>query len=280
MNPLVYIIIVNWNGEDVIVDCLKSLSKINYNNYKILIVDNNSSDNSIVAITENSKNVNILELDKNYGFADGNNKGVESILTEEPEYLIFLNNDTEVDPNFIEPLITRIGDDTNVGQTVPKIMYSNRRNTIWYAGGKVNLWKGQIKHIGIRQTDSDVFVTPQETDYATGCCFAIRTKDYIGIGGFDSSYPMYCEDVDLSIRIRSQGKKVVFVPGSKIYHKVSTSIGGEYSFRKFLKQTKGYRIVFWRYTNVIQKITVLIYWLFSAPLKFIRLVYLKIVKND
>ncbi|GAI89148.1 unnamed protein product, partial [marine sediment metagenome] len=105
MNPLVYIIILNWNGKDLTMDCLKSLAKVQYDNYKILVVDNGSNDNSVDVIKKEYPNVEILQLDKNIGYAAGNNAGFEFIKIKNPDYIIFLNNDTIVDKKFIEPLI-------------------------------------------------------------------------------------------------------------------------------------------------------------------------------
>ena len=105
MNPLVYIIILNWNGKDLTLDCLKSLSKIQYDNFKILVIDNGSTDDSVKIVKQKSPNVEILQIDKNIGYAAGNNAGFNYIKNKNPDYLIFLNNDTTVDPNFIEPLI-------------------------------------------------------------------------------------------------------------------------------------------------------------------------------
>lgn len=278
MNPLVYIIVLNWNGEDLIADCLDSLSKIKYDNYKIFVVDNNSDDNSKSIIKQKYQFVELLELDKNYGFAEGNNKGFESIL-DTTDFVIFMNNDTEVDQNFVEPLIQPLVQSPKIGQTVPKIFYFNNKDKIWYAGGKVNFWLGQIKHIGIRKIDSPKHINSTETDYATGCCFAIRYKDFEQIGGFDSTFPMYCEDVDLSLRIQKFGQKVQFIPESKIWHKISVSMGGEFSLLKVIRKFKGYKILFWKHSNILQKFTIPISWLISIPFLIIKFLYLRISRN-
>jgi GT2 family glycosyltransferase len=97
MKPLVYIIILNWNGRDLTLDCLDSISKVKYENSKVLVVDNNSEDDSVKNISGKFPEVEVLELDKNYGYADGNNKGFESINNQNVDYVLFLNNDTIVD---------------------------------------------------------------------------------------------------------------------------------------------------------------------------------------
>jgi GT2 family glycosyltransferase len=144
MNPLVYIVILNWNGSGLTIDCLKSLAKVQYDNYKILVVDNGSSDDSVNIIINEYPDVEILQLESNIGYAAGNNAGFEFIKNKNPKYIIFLNNDTIVDEYFIEPLVKPLQKNSQIGQTVPKIYYANKKDRIWYAGGKVNLWLGLV----------------------------------------------------------------------------------------------------------------------------------------
>ena len=117
--------------------------------------------------------------------------------------------------------------------------YNHQKDTIWYGGGKVNLSFGYIKHKGIRKKDSQIFSIQSKTDYATGCCICMRSNDFDEIGGFDNSFPMYCEDVDLSLRFKDFGGKVYYVPDSKIWHKVSFSVGGEFSIKKWKRKGLG-----------------------------------------
>ena len=274
MNPLVYIIILNWNGRDLTLDCLKSLSKVKYDNCKILVLDNGSSDDSVSVIKKEYPNVEILRLDKNIGYAAGNNAGFDHIKKNNSDYVIFINNDTIVDKNFIEPLVKPLTENSTIGQTVPKIFYSNDPNRIWYAGGKVNKWLGLVYHDGIRKFDIESFKISKFTDYATGCCFCMRYEDYDELGGFDASLPMYGEDVDLSLRIKDNGKKVMFVPESTIWHKVSASVGGELSILKFKRKLRGLIKLFGKHTNFIQKIIITLSWIISIPYQLIKFIYL------
>lgn len=278
MNPLVYIIILNWNGKDLTLDCLESLAKAQYDNYKILVVDNGSVDESVNAIKKQYPDVEILQLENNIGYAAGNNAGINFIKDKNPDYVIFLNNDTIVDKYFIEPLVKPLKENSDIYQTTPKIFYADDLSKIWYAGGKVNLWLGQIYHSGIRKKDESRYTKSQYTDYATGCCFAMRSKDFKEIGGFDTSFPMYCEDVDLSLRIRADEKKILYIPDSIIWHKVSASIGGELSILKLKRKLHGLIKLFGKHTNIIQKITIALSWIISIPYQLIKLIYLIIKK--
>ena len=241
----VNLFVLNWNGRDLTLDCLSSLEKITYPNVKIYVIDNGSSDNSVTAIRNQfpEKSVfnsiyEIIELPENYGFARGNNAGFE-LVKQKADYTIFLNNDTIVDANFVEPLINAMESNSTVKQSTPKIFYADNLDYIWFGGGKVSLWAGWIRHLGIRQKDSMQFSFNRNVDYATGCCVCMRTLDFESIGMFDESFLMYGEDVDLSLRFRKQGGQILFVPESKIWHKVSSSIGTQFSIRKWKRKNIG-----------------------------------------
>ena len=234
----VNLFVLNWNGRDLTLDCLSSLEKITYPNVKIYVIDNGSSDNSVTEIRNQFPDYEIIGLPENYGFARGNNAGFE-LVKQKADYTIFLNNDTIVDPNFVEPLINAMESNSTVKQSTPKIFYADNLDYIWFGGGKVSLWAGWIRHIGIRQKDSMQFSFDRNVDYATGCCVCMRTVDFESIGMFDESFLMYGEDVDLSLRFRKQGGQILFVPESKIWHKVSSSIGTQFSIRKWKRKNIG-----------------------------------------
>lgn len=234
----VNLFVLNWNGRDLTLDCLSSLEKITYPNVKVYVIDNGSSDNSVTAIRNQFPDYEIIGLPENYGFARGNNAGFE-LVKQKADYTIFLNNDTIVDPNFVEPLINAMESNSTVKQSTPKIFYADNLDYIWFGGGKVSLWAGWIRHLGIRQKDSMQFSFDRNVDYATGCCVCMRTVDFESIGMFDESFLMYGEDVDLSLRFRKQGGQILFVPESKIWHKVSSSIGTQFSIRKWKRKNIG-----------------------------------------
>jgi len=234
----VNLFVLNWNGRDLTLDCLSSLEKITYPNVKIYVIDNGSSDNSVTEIRNQFPDYEIIGLPENYGFARGNNAGFE-LVKQKADYTIFLNNDTIVDPNFVEPLINAMESNSTVKQSTPKIFYADNLDYIWFGGGKVSLWAGWIRHLGIRQKDSMQFSFNRNVDYATGCCVCMRTVDFESIGMFDESFLMYGEDVDLSLRFRKQGGQILFVPESKIWHKVSSSIGTQFSIRKWKRKSIG-----------------------------------------
>jgi hypothetical protein len=234
----VNLFVLNWNGRDLTLDCLSSLEKVIYPNVKIHIIDNGSSDNSVVSIRNKFPDYEIIELAENHGFAKGNNTGFQSVK-QKADYTIFLNNDTIVDPNFIDPLVNELEAISNVKQTAPKIFYEDKKEYIWFAGGIISLWTGVIRHSGIRKKDSSKFSQKRKIDYATGCCVCMRTVDFESIGMFDETFLLYGEDVDLSLRFSNQGGEILFVPESKIWHKVSASLGGQSAFGKWKRKLSG-----------------------------------------
>ena len=270
----VTVIVLNWNKKELTIKCVESIKKVNYSNINILVVDNGSTDGSVDTLKEKFPEVSILALENNLGYAGGNNRGFDSLEADPPKFVIFLNNDTIVDENFIEPLVKQLLTKKHAGQTVPKIYYENDSQLVWYAGGIVNLWTGSIYHSGIRQNDGPDYSKTHKTKYATGCCFCMRYNEFKEFGGFDENFPMYAEDVDLSLWIRSAGKQIWFVPASKIWHKVSASIGGEFSFGKLVRKAKGIFLLIKKHANPIQWITITI----LLPIQFIMIIKFFIFK--
>ena len=126
----VNIIVLNWNQKKLSLDCLKSLERATYHNKHIVFVDNGSEDGSANAVQNYYPNVEIIRSEKNLGYAKGNNFGFRSI-SQQADYTIFLNNDTFVEPSFIEPLINQLEKEPKTIQVVPKIYYADNKDSIW-----------------------------------------------------------------------------------------------------------------------------------------------------
>ncbi len=268
--PRVSVCILNWNGKELTRDCLSSFKDVTYPDFKLLVVDNGSTDGSVEYIKQNYPQVDLLALSENLGFAGGNNAGFQQIKHHDSKYVIFLNNDTTVEPHFIEHLIGPLEDDPQAGTTVPKIYYADDPERIWYAGGRVNLWLGMIAHIGIRESDESDYSVSRETDYATGCCFCIRTELFTTLGGFDETYAMYGEDVDLSLRLIAKGKTIVYVPQAKVWHRVSASIGGAFSKDKLKRKLKAHLKLIRRFASPIQWVTIVCFLPILAIISLVR----------
>ena len=234
MSPNVKIFILNWNGGDTLIRCLESVSNIEYDNFEIIVIDNASTDNSISNIHSKFLNIKIIALESNYGYSRGYNRAFELIGYSEDSFFMLLNNDTTVDKNILNSFLDahkEIGSRECI--LGPKIYYMNT-NLIWYAGAQVDLEAGIIKHIGIRQRDSQKGVSLEDTGYITGCCIFTHNSNIKRLNGFDEIFNMYCEDVDLSLRALKSKIRCIYVPEAILWHEVSSSFNSEFSINKML----------------------------------------------
>jgi len=236
MTAHIKILILNWNGKHLLKPCLDSISAIDYPNFSIMVIDNGSTDNSVEMVKENYSEVELLVLENNNGFAEGYNRCFTQLKNDYTEFVLLLNNDTEVDPTILSSFIQAkemYGDKNLYGA---KIFYQDTPNLIWYAGGNVKLKRAKISHRGIRQNDSAEFSKPLQTDYITGCCLFTSMEVINQLNGFDERFNMYGEDVDLCLRAKQKGINCYYWPDAKLYHHVSASLGGNWSPRKLIRK--------------------------------------------
>jgi GT2 family glycosyltransferase len=256
-DPRTCILILNWNGADDTLDCLQSLETVRSDHVVPLVIDNGSTDDSVPRINNFFPHIPILELEQNLMYAGGNNAGLNWAVEQGFDYVVFLNNDTTVEPDFLKPLLKVFEADSQIGMAAPLMCYAARPDRVWYGGGEVNLWTGYIAHRHIREAVQQVPSRVVETDYITGCCMMMPTALAQELGGFDTGFKMYGEDVDLSLRCRAKGYRLMFVPESRIYHKVSASVGGEFSLKKIFRKLKGLVQILFRHASPLQWVTVI-----------------------
>ncbi len=257
-DPSVCVLVLNWNGADDTLDCLYSLKKITYKKARIVVIDNGSTDDSVSRIQQSHPDVHILELPTNLLFGGGNNAGLSWCNEQGYDFVAFLNNDTTVEPDFLEPLINTFSDVDKVGMAAPLICYADTPDQVWYGGGSVNLWTGKVVHRHIRDSVQAVQNQAVNTDYITGCCLVMPTQLAVELQGFDPGYKMYGEDLDLSLRCKNLGYQLVFIPESKIYHKVSASVGGEFSLKKMHRKAGALLKVYSRHAKWYQYLPILL----------------------
>jgi GT2 family glycosyltransferase len=222
-NPQITICIVNYNGLPYLKNCLDSIKRSNYHSGKIetIIADNASSDNSISFLRTNYPWVNVLALDRNYGFARANNICAENAAGE---YIVFLNNDTEVTPDWLGELLDTMEKDKNVGIAGSKILLLDTPDKINSAGANITFFGGGYD-IGFRDDDSEKYNIAGDRGCVCAATMIVRRDEFLSFGGFDEDYFMYVEDVDLCWRYWLYGKRVKYVPGSVVYHKFGGTSG-------------------------------------------------------
>jgi len=220
-----HVIILNWNGREVLGQCLDSLMHVTDPPLDMIVVDNGSTDSSLEIVRQGFPGVELIENGENLLFAAGNNAGIEIALERGAEFILLLNNDTEVDPRFAAEML-RAFDDPAVGVAGPKIYYHDDPERIWYGGGGFNRLTGVPFHHGLRRMEGSFEDAPCETGWVTGCALMARRKVFEQIGALDASYTIYCEDVDFCLRAAGAGWSLRYVPAAKVWHKVSSSSGG------------------------------------------------------
>jgi len=221
----VFVIILNWNGREVLGPCLDSLMRVTDPPLEIIVVDNGSTDSSQEIVPRDFPGVDLIENGQNLLFAAGNNRGIEAALDRGAEFILLLNNDTEVDPSFASEMLAAF-DDSAVGVAGPRIYYHDDPERIWYGGGGFNRLTGVPFHCGLRRMDGSFADMPGTTGWVTGCTLMARREVYEQIGGLDPSFTIYCEDVDFCLRTAEAGWSLRYVPSAKVWHKVSSSSGG------------------------------------------------------
>ena len=236
--PYISIIILNYNGKNYLEDCFKSLENLNYpkEKYEIIMVDNASTDDSIEYTKKKFSFVKVIGFNKNYGVAEGNNKAVE-YTNPKSEYIAFLNNDTEVDKNWLIELVKPLIKDRTIGCSGNKILNYYDRSVVDSAGANITII-GTGYGIGHLKKDTVNYNKIRFIGYASGASMLIRKKLFNYLNGFDKDYFGYLEDTDIGWRLWLQGYKVSYVPTAVIYHKGGGSFGGSRNipFRLYLGQ--------------------------------------------
>lgn len=224
--PRVAIIILNWNGRDLTLDCLRSLSILDYPEYDIVVVDNASSDDSVQAIKSDFSEVHIVENDKNLGFSEGNNRGIVRALERGAEYVMLLNNDTLLfRPDFLSNLVEYLENNPEVAAVSPLVLYPDSP-LVWSAGGRLHAVLGMCSHMG-KNKHAGLFATrdPYEVEYIPGCCLLVPARAIADVGLLDPDYFLYFEDLDWCYRAKQKGYRCIVYPIEAIYHKKSGSSG-------------------------------------------------------
>jgi GT2 family glycosyltransferase len=227
--PLIYIGILNWNGFSDTSELLQSLFKITYPNYKVVIVDNNSKNYEAKKLNDTyGDKIQIIVCNENLGFSGGNNVGIKYCLEKNADYILLLNNDTIVEPNFLDILVTKFEVENKVGIVAPRINYYDEPEKIWSEGGKISPMRGSGFAYSDK-LDGEVDISDRFVSFVSGCCMLIKKDVFIKVGCFDENYFLYTEDTDLCFRVKKHGFNICVTPASKIYHKISNSSKNRYS---------------------------------------------------
>ena len=216
----VTVAILNYNGEEMLGRFLPSVLQ-NSPGARIVVADNASTDGSVAFMKEHFPGVELILLDRNYGFAEGYNRVIEYVGTE---YVLLLNSDVEVTPGWLEPLVAALDADENVVACQPKVLDYKRKSHFEYAGaagGFIDRYgypfcRGRI--FDTVEEDKGQYDTVADIFWATGAALLIRTAAYRDAGGLDGRFFAHMEEIDLCWRLHARGHRIVCVPASTVYH--------------------------------------------------------------
>ncbi len=261
---MISIIIPNWNGKHFLDTCLSSLLRMNCNvSYEIIIVDNGSEDGSIEFLEINYPDVRVIALNENTGFAYAVQCGIDNAKYE---FVALLNNDIEVDKNWLEALYNIIIKDKNIGVCASKMLYFHNRDII-NSAGIYYAWDGGARDIGIDEKDIGQYNKLESIFGACAGAALYRKSALEEIGGFDIKFFAYYEDVDVSFRMQLYAYKVYYVPDAIVYHIGSGSTGKVSDFVVL----NGHRNLIWLLIKNMPDLLLLLYSPFIILYQFYAL---------
>lgn len=237
-NKKIAIVILNWNGEAWMAKFLPSVLKYSPSEIaEVVVADNGSTDNSLPMLAQKFPTVKIIQLDKNYGFAEGYNKAIKQL---DNPYCVLLNSDVEVTEGWLDAPLALLEKEEAVAAVQPKILSERNRQLFEYAGacgGFMDKYgypfcRGRI--FQDIETDNGQYDSPIDILWATGACLFIKTHIYINEGGLDSGFFAHQEEIDMCWRLRSRGYRIVCTPQSKVYHVGGGTLNSENPRKTFL----------------------------------------------
>ncbi len=217
----VAIVILNWNGCKMMCKYLPTVVQYSRDDAEIWVADNASTDGSMQMLEQQFPQVKRLQLDKNYGFAEGYNRALQQI---EAEYYVLLNSDVEVTHRWLTPLVEYMDSHADVAACQPKLLSVADKDRFEYAGasgGFIDRYgypfcRGRI--FGTVEADNGQYDYPTDVLWATGACLVIRADDYWNVGGLDGRFFAHNEEIDLCWRLAQRGRRIVCLPETTVYH--------------------------------------------------------------
>jgi GT2 family glycosyltransferase len=267
--PKVSIIILNWNGLKDTVECLESLKKITYPNYEVIVVDNGSQGDDVKVLKERYGDyIYIIQNEKNYGFARGNNVGIRYVLDKGTDYVLLLNNDTVVAPDFLDEMVRVAESDERIGIVCPRMYRYSQPEQVCYDGGmRIHLWWGAIWYRltltrRLRPDDERAVV---DTEFAAGTAMLIRRKTLAEIGLLPEEYFFGVDDLDYSVNALRNKFRIVVARRATVLHKVLSTAGVSMGWPKIAYMVyEGWQILLRKYLSPPGRVLTTLFMLVQA----------------
>lgn len=267
-DPSVAIILVNWNGYAFTSACLESLREVDFPDFTVILVDNASLNQEGRQLKTKFSEIQLIENSENLGFSGGNNVGIKKALAEGYTHVMLLNNDTEVEPDFLGQMLLRFQNNSSLGVVQPLIFFLHDKTKIWSAGGKWNKFLGRAITLGDRKDKAEYQAKNQALDWATGCCMLIRREALMATGLLNEQYFAYFEDVEWSLRFREKGYQIGLAAEAQIYHEAGAS-----SKKKHSEGTLSPRVFYYHVRNQLFLIRTQVHgfsFIFAASYHLVR----------
>jgi len=235
--PSVAVVILNWNGKQLLADFLPGVMKTRYSNLQLVVGDNASTDGSVDFVRANFPDIQVIVNESNYGFAEGYNRILKQVSAD---YYVLLNSDVEVPENWIEPVIKAMETDSRIAAAQPKIKWQKNKTQFEYAGAAggfldINAFpfcRGRI----FDQVEDDLgqYNDAKEIFWASGAAFFIKRAQWEETGGLDPDLFAHMEEIDLCWRLKNLGYQIVYCPDAEVYHVGGGTLAANSPYKVFL----------------------------------------------
>lgn len=223
--PKVFVIVLNWNGRDNTIECLDSLLELTYSNFKIIVVDNSSTDGSYNFIKDKYSQIEIIQNSENLGFGEGFNVGIRAAIKKQADYVLCLNNDVIVDNRILNELVKAGELNVDIGGLCPLELSYYQPDRIICAGGVVGFARGKLNGFG--EIDKGQYNKIVTTGLLSGPAMMIKLSALNEVGLFDKNYFYGPEDQDIALKLLRKGYRILFVPKAKLWHKRRGATNGK-----------------------------------------------------
>jgi GT2 family glycosyltransferase len=279
MSPKVIVLVLSYNGIYLLEDCLNSYLANEYDNYKILVIDNGSSDGTEEYVKNNFESVLVRRLEKNQGYSGGFNFGLDIAFNEmNADYALITNNDVVADKNIIAELVKVAITDEMIGFTTGKVYYYDKKDTLQTVGMSYDPIRINGGHIGIKEVDKGQYDEICERYFADDVFTMVSKKLHKEVGGYDSEFVLQAEQFDWQMRAKQKGYKIMFTPHAKLWHKESMTIG-KHSSTKLYYDARNPMIVLMKYTDakVFKKYFWIHFWKDTFRASLVNIKHLNII---
>ncbi len=258
----VIVLILSYNGKHLLDDSISSYLENDYPNFKVVVIDNGSSDSTKEYIEKNFPEARVIRLEKNRGYSGGFNFGLDYAFNKNnADYVLVTNNDVRADKRVISELVKVAETDKRIGFVTGKVYYNDGLNVLQTVGKKWHsiLWSGP--HIGANEKDVGQYEKIEERVFLDDIFTLVPRELYKQTGGYDSQLYLQAEEFDWQIQAKKLGWKLYYTPYAKIWHKGSATIGGLGSPISMFFYIRNHMIVIFKHGNVVQSIRIWFYFL-------------------